>query len=170
MDIRFWGIRGSVPVSGKQYVHAGGNTTCVEVTHDGHRLILDGGTGLRALGAAHGFNPPMQATILFSHVHWDHIQGVPFFTPAFNPDTRLTIAGADRFTGDIQTALAAQMTPPAFPVTLDTMGARIRYETLTHAKPWENGPFRIIPMDMNHPDGVFAYRIEAGGRSMVFAT
>lgn len=169
MDVRFWGVRGSIAVSGDEYVGTGGNTPCVEVLHDGHRLILDGGTGLRALGTALGFGP-VRATLLFSHVHWDHIQGVPFFTPAYCPDAQLTIAGADRDSGDIRDALAAQMTPPTFPVTLDVMGAQMRFNTLKSGQPWEDGPFRITPVDLQHPDGVYAYRVEAGGRSLVYAT
>ncbi len=169
MEVRFWGVRGSIAVSGEQYLGTGGNTSCVEITHEGHRLILDGGTGLRGLGQALGYGP-VQATILFSHVHWDHIQGVPFFTPAYCPDAKLTIAGAARDSGNIRDALARQMTPPTFPVTLDVMGAQMNFQTLQHGKPWEDGPFRITPIDMNHPDGVFAYRVEAGGRSLVYAT
>ena len=169
MKTRFWGVRGSIAVSGPRYIQTGGNTPCVEVLHEGHRLILDGGTGLRALGASLAPGPA-EATVLFTHVHWDHIQGVPFFGPAFHPGSKLRFAGAARNNGNIQDALNQQMRPPTFPVGLDAFAAELSFTTLRDAQPEEIGPFRITPLDMAHPDGVFAYKIEAGGRSLLFAT
>src|SRR5262245_30231683 len=113
MQVTFWGVRGSVPVSGGPFARTGGNTTCVEVEHEGARLILDGGTGLAALGAA--WSGPLDAAIAFTHVHWDHIQGVPFFRPAFDPRSRLALIGAP----GLMAALDAQMRPPSFPVGMD---------------------------------------------------
>lgn len=168
MVITFWGARGSVPVSGAAFARAGGNTTCVELQHQGHRLILDGGTGLAALGAhARG---PVTATLLFTHVHWDHIQGVPFFAPAFDPRSDLTLGGARRDSGRLADALRAQMSPPRFPITLDAVRARLRWVDLDPAEPLETGPFRVHCYDMPHPDGALAFRVECAGRSVVFAT
>jgi phosphoribosyl 1,2-cyclic phosphodiesterase len=169
MEVRFWGVRGSIAVSGPRYTRTGGNTTCVEVVHEGERLILDGGTGLRALGEAIGF-APVRATLLFSHLHWDHIQGVPFFTPAFHPASELTFAGVARESGTLREALALQMRPPQFPVGLDALRGARRFVDLTTREPLEIGPFRVRPLEQHHPDGVVAYRVEAGGRSLVFAT
>jgi phosphoribosyl 1,2-cyclic phosphodiesterase len=169
MQVRFWGVRGSIAVSGSQYVATGGNTPCVEVTHEDHRIILDGGTGLRGLGESLGY-APVRATLLFSHVHWDHIQGVPFFAPAWHPDAELTLRGASRDSGSLRDALAAQMQPPRFPVTLEQLTAKLHFEAVTPGTAWEVGPFRVLPAELEHPDGVLAYRIEAGGRSMVYAT
>ena len=168
MNIRFWGVRGSIAVSGPDVTRTGGNTSCVELEHEGERLILDGGTGLRALGDALGYRP-LRAHLLFSHVHWDHIQGVPFFTPAFHPEAELTFIGARRDSGGIEDALRAQMTPPRFPIGVDAFKARLRWLDL-RLEPFEVGPFRVTPVDLEHPDGVLAYRVEAGGRSMVYAT
>ncbi len=169
MQVKFWGVRGSIAVSGAAFMRTGGNTTCVEVEHAGHRLILDGGTGLQALGAAHGF-APMKATLLFSHLHWDHIQGVPFFAPALHPDSALTFIGPQRDSGTLQEALAVQMRPPQFPITLDRLvGARC-FRDVRLDDVFEVGPFRITPLDQHHPDGVVVYRVEAGGASLVFAT
>lgn len=164
MRVRFWGVRGSIAVSGSEYLATGGNTTCVEVEHDGVRLVLDGGTGLQPLGAALG--SPVEATLLFTHVHWDHIQGVPFFGPAFHPDSRLTLVGAP----GLREALSAQMRPPQFPVTMDAFRARMSFVEATPGDPFEIGPFRVRSLQMPHPDGVVCYRIEAGGRTLVFAT
>lgn len=160
MEIRFWGVRGSIAVSGDKVVRTGGSTACVEVVHEGARLILDGGTGLRSLGEAHP--GPMDATVLFSHVHWDHIQGVPFFGPAYHPASRLRLCGPR----GLHEALAAQMRPPTFPVGLEAL--RVTIEEVGDAL--EVGPFRLRAVEQAHPDGVRAWRVEAGGRSFVYAT
>lgn len=165
MKIRFWGVRGSIAVSGPRYVHTGGNTSCLEVETDGSRLILDGGTGLRALGETLGFTP-IDTTLCFSHVHWDHIQGVPFFPPAFHPGSRLRMVGAD----GLQEALAAQMRPPQFPIRLDALRARLDWQVARPGEPFEVGPFRITAVEVPHPDRTFAWRVEGGGASFVYAT
>ncbi len=169
MEIRFWGVRGSIAVSDPRFVRTGGNTTCVEISSQGERLILDGGTGLRALGEAMK-GSPVDAMMLFTHVHWDHIQGVPFFGPAFHPASRLTLAGATTAAGTLEDALRAQMCPPQFPVTLDALGARVDFCALEPGVAFRRGPFLILPERGHHPDGVLSYRIEAEDRAVVFAT
>jgi phosphoribosyl 1,2-cyclic phosphodiesterase len=165
MRVAFWGVRGSVAVSGGGFLRTGGNTTCVEVEHDGARLILDGGTGLQALGAT--VQGPLDAFLLFTHVHWDHIQGVPYFGPAFHPDSRLTFVGAP----GLRSALDRQMRAPSFPVGLDAFRARTDYLELDPLdRVVELGPFRVQATEMSHPNGVLCYRITAGGRTVVFAT
>lgn len=124
MEVRFWGVRGSIAVSGERFVRVGGNTACLEVTHEGERLIIDGGTGLRALGDTLAL--PTRAGLLFSHVHWDHIQGVPFFNPAFHPASELHFMGVERANGTLKDALRHQMRPPTFPITLDVLRARLK--------------------------------------------
>jgi len=168
MKVRFWGVRGSIAVSDPRFARTGGNTTCVELSCQGERLILDGGTGLRALGEAR--RGPMSAMVLFSHVHWDHIQGVPFFGPAFHPASRLILAGATTAAGTLEDALRAQMQPPQFPVTLEALQARVVFREVEPGIPFRHGPFRVLPERGHHPDGVLSYRVEAGGRSVVFAT
>lgn len=115
MDVRFWGVRGSVASSGSQVAKIGGNTSCLELESQGHRLIFDAGTGLRALGDSLLKSPPVKATMLFSHLHWDHVQGFPFFTPAFMPTTELTLYGPGRDgQQQLQSVLKQQMEPPNF--------------------------------------------------------
>lgn len=168
MEVVFWGVRGSIPVSGAGYARTGGNTACIEVRAQGERLILDGGTGLRALGDSIG--GPARATLLFSHVHWDHIQGVPFFGPAFHPKSDLTFVGATRGGVDLRAALQSQMTPPTFPVGLGALRAQLTFQEAISGQSFEVGPFRITPADLDHPNGVLAWRVEADGRSVVYAT
>jgi phosphoribosyl 1,2-cyclic phosphodiesterase len=164
MQVTFWGVRGSVPVSGGIFARTGGNTTCIEIEHAGGRLILDGGTGLAALGASR--SGPMDAALLFTHVHWDHIQGVPFFRPAFDPRSRLRLVGAP----GLYEALDAQMRPPSFPVGIDAFRAALEPLEIAPDHEVALGPFTVRAAEMTHPNGVYCYRVEADGHSVVFAT
>lgn len=169
MRIRFWGVRGSIAVSGARYNATGGNTSCVELVHEGHRLVLDAGTGLRALGEHLGFSA-QELAICFSHVHWDHIQGFPFFAPGFHPDSKLTLIGADTRAGDLRMALEQQMLPPQFPITLRQVPAQLTFRDAIPGAVLTHGPFSVLPLWLDHPDPVLAFRVEAGGRSVVYAT
>lgn len=169
MQVEFWGVRGSIAVSGPRFARTGGNTTCVSIVAEGQRLILDGGTGLGALGASLGYTP-VEATVLFTHLHWDHIQGVPFFQPAFHPDSNLTFMGVERHSGGVRDALALQMRPPQFPVGIDMLKGAKAFVDVAARAPFEVGPFRITALEQDHPDGVVAWRVQTADRSMVFAT
>lgn len=169
MQVRFLGVRGSIAVSGPRFAITGGNTTSVLVEHAGHQLVLDGGTGLASLGAELGFRA-INTTVLFTHVHWDHIQGVPFFTPLFHPESNVAFVGARTRWGGIADSLAAQMRPPQFPVGLDAFAAALQFRDVDAGHPFEVGPFRVEAAEMTHPNGVLVYRVSAGGKSVVFAT
>lgn len=170
MEIRFWGVRGSVAASGSQVSRVGGNTSCVEVRSGKDRIILDAGTGVRALGEEMmREGGPHEATLLFSHLHWDHVQGFPFFTPAYLPNNVFAIYGpgdANRTLG----ALSKQMEPPNFPVTLDAMKARLTFGGARPGQAMRLGRFLVTPFALPHPDGCLGYRIEADGRVFVYAT
>lgn len=170
MSLRFWGVRGSCPAPGPKTATVGGNTSCVELSSGSERVIFDGGTGLRALGdhlLAGG--SPVEAAMLFSHVHWDHIQGVPFFAPIFRASTRLSIYGAPE-DGTIEQALARQMTGPNFPVPFHALPAAFSFHPVDPAREFSIGSFRVRAAALNHPNGVLGYRVSIGGRSIVFAT
>jgi phosphoribosyl 1,2-cyclic phosphodiesterase len=171
MEVRFWGVRGSVAVSGPDVAHTGGNTTCIEVTSQGERLIVDAGTGLRALGDQLMKQGPTRATLLFSHLHWDHVQGFPFFAPAYHPQSELTLYGpgdgGDRALRDV---LDKQMSPPSFPVPLAAMKSRMSFATAKAHQRLDIGPFAITPFEVPHPQGCLSYRIEADGASLLFMT
>jgi phosphoribosyl 1,2-cyclic phosphodiesterase len=175
MKVTFWGVRGSIAVSGPQVARVGGNTTCVEIEAEGRRLIIDAGTGVRGLGdrllaEARAADRPVEASLLFTHLHWDHVQGFPFFRPAFVPGTVLDLYGPGGAEGGLESVLDRQMQPPSFPVPLSAMAAAKRFHTVRDGQRLEIGPFEVVVRDTCHPQGALAYRVTAGGRSMCFAT
>ena len=119
MHITFWGVRGSIPTPGPSTVQVGGNTSCVEVRAGKAILIFDGGTGLRLLGKKLLPEMPITAHMFFSHVHWDHIQGFPFFEPAFVPGNVFHLYGGNNVSRTLGETLAGQMDHPNFPVSPD---------------------------------------------------
>ena len=171
MDVRFWGVRGSVASSGSNVAKIGGNTSCLELESQGHRLIFDAGTGLRSLGDSLIKSPPVKATMLFSHLHWDHVQGFPFFAPAYIPTSELTMYGPGA-NGEqqLRSVLARQMEPPNFPVPLSAMRAKMDFRSATPGSVIETGPFRITPIDLPHPQGCIGYHVEAGGHRFAYCT
>ena len=176
IDVRFWGVRGSIPTPGPATVEIGGNTSCVEVRAGGRLLIFDGGTGLRNLGNSLLKQMPIEAWIFFSHVHWDHIQGFPFFTPAFVRGNTFHLHGGRKVSGTLESALAGQMENPSFPVHLTEMGAKMTFNDLYEGEvmeiPANGGGGKVVITNArgNHPDGVLAYRVDFGGKSIMYAT
>lgn len=174
MKLKFWGTRGSIPTPLPDRMKYGGDTPCVELrTHDGQMIIMDAGTGIRRLGLELLKNPPpnKQITILLSHTHWDHIQGFPFFTPAFVKGNTIMMYGGANVCGTVETALAGQMETPNFPVHLRELPAGLHFNDLHEGEVVElEGGVRITNAQGNHPGGVYAYRVEHGGRSVVYAT
>lgn len=169
MQVRFWGVRGSVASSGAHVAKIGGNTSCLEVEHEGHRIIFDAGTGLRGLGETLG--APVTATMFFSHLHWDHVQGFPFFTPAFRPGNELVMYGPGvDGARHLREALARQMEPPHFPVPLSAMRARMDFRDALPGNVVETGPFRVTPFELPHPQGCLGYVVEAGGLKLAYCT
>jgi phosphoribosyl 1,2-cyclic phosphodiesterase len=170
MKITFWGVRGSIASPGPETAGVGGNTSCVEVRCGETRLILDAGTGLRQLGDALLRQGPVDATLLLSHLHWDHIQGLPFFVPAYLPTTRLEVVGTGGGAASLRDVLEAQMTAPVFPVRLDELGAQLTLREVRSGESFQVGEARVRAVKLNHPGGVLGYRIEHEGRSVVYAT
>ena len=132
-------------------------------------LILDGGTGLRTLGDQLLRGGPVDTSILFSHVHWDHIQGIPFFAPIFRSDTRLAMWGAPEHM-TLEAVMRRQMGGPTFPVPLDHVPAQLSFHPISAGATVAIGPFEVTAASLRHPNGVYGYRIEHGGRSIVYAT
>ena len=131
--LKFWGVRGSIPVPGPSTIGYGGNTTCVEVRTDGEIIVLDAGSGIRELGLAleNEFGAaPINMTLLLTHTHWDHIQGLPFFLPAYKPKNSIRVLGYEGARAGLATILAAQMEVPFFPVSWSDLPGTIKIEEL----------------------------------------
>jgi phosphoribosyl 1,2-cyclic phosphodiesterase len=174
MKVRFWGTRGSIPTPGPSTVRYGGNTACVEVRdRSGSLLVLDAGTGLRELGVAlvkdGASAQPLGVDLLLSHLHWDHIQGIPFFRPAYDSRTALRIRGPKQ-SRTMRDLLGLGMDAPFFPVDLDELPARIEVSELDDGSDVQIGHFRVRAASIFHPAPALAYRLEADARSLVYAT
>jgi len=173
LSVKFWGVRGSIASPGRDMAGVGGNTSCVEVRFGEQVLILDAGTGIRALGDQLVRERASHATLLLSHLHWDHIQGLPFFVPAWLPSARLDVIGAPSTASPglgLKESLSLQMQPPHFPVRLSDMGALLSFRQVDSGQEITLGDVKVTARRLNHPGGVMAYRIDAGGRSVVYAT
>lgn len=175
MRITFWGVRGSIPSPGPDTVGIGGNTSCVEVRAGKLLLVFDGGTGLRLLGKSLLGEMPVTAHLFFSHVHWDHIQGFPFFDPAFVPGNVIHLYGGNNVSRTLEETLAGQMDHPNFPVHLSDMGAKMIFHDVHEHRPVEldagDGHKAIVSAAHgNHPNGVWAYRVDHRSKSVVYAT
>jgi phosphoribosyl 1,2-cyclic phosphodiesterase len=170
MKVKFWGVRGSIPTPGPTTVRYGGNTSCVEVRADGQIIILDAGTGLRLLGqqlVAEFDAQPLEATLLLTHTHWDHIQGLPFFMPVYKPQNHLRILGYEGARHGLEVVLAGQMESPFFPVGLREVPANVRIEELKK-KEFNLGPVRVKAALANHPSNCVGYRLFASDGSIAF--
>ncbi len=171
MRFRFWGVRGSIATPGPQTVRYGGNTPCVEVNAGGRLIVLDGGTGLRGLGVdLLSRGGAVEADIFLSHLHWDHIQGIPFFTPAFIPGNTFRIWGESKGNDAVQRALERQMTDPNFPVPLSIMGSELSFEEVVAGQDLQLGEVAVRTRPLRHPNGCLGLRIEHGGKALAYAT
>ena len=169
--VRFWGVRGSVPMPGASTVRYGGNTSCVEVRAGDRVLALDAGTGLVGLGRSLEPRRALEVDLLMSHLHWDHIQGFPFFDPAFRKDALVRIHGSSRFTESFEEAFAAQMGGVYHPVPFRSLPATIEFVSVRdRARIDLEGEVSVTMADLDHPGGSIGYRIEYAGRSLVYAT
>lgn len=174
--VKFYGVRGSTPVCAPEFQGFGGNTTCILVEAPTRTIILDAGTGIRQLGKDFRDDPHLgidrECYIAFSHFHWDHIQGLPFFAPAYDPRRTfiLTAIGRDRYSKDLHGVFATPMRDDYFPVSLDNMGATFRFmQTPGDAVRVDQAFVRVLRH--NHPGGAYSYRLQdSEGRALVYVT
>jgi len=152
-------------------VEIGGNTSCVEVQCGETRIVFDSGTGIRLLGQKLVREMPFDLHLFFSHVHWDHIQGFPFFGPAFVPGNTIHLYGASNSRGTIESAMAGQMEFPNFPVKLNELGATLVFHAVGAGDSVSLGDgVRVTAAAGTHPGGVLAYRVDYRGRAVVYCT
>ena len=178
--MRFWGTRGSIPTPGTGTTRYGGNTSCVSLemvpaagaaATGAELFILDAGSGIRLLGldVLRGKRLPLTAHLFLTHTHWDHIQGFPFFAPAFIPGNTITVYGAAGSDDDLAGALAGQMLHRYFPVSLHQLGATIKFTTVAPGAQ-RIGSATVTTAPLNHPGVTVGYRIDLGGRSVAYVT
>jgi len=168
--IKFWGVRGSIPVPGHTTIGYGGNTTCVEVRTNGDIIILDAGSGIRELGLAlerEFGSAPINLTLLLTHTHWDHIQGLPFFLPAYKAKNTLRVLGYEGARAGLATILAAQMEVPFFPVSWKDLPGTIKIQELKRMK-FSIGKVRVHSRFLNHPGICAGYRLFTKEGSIAF--
>lgn len=172
IGIKFWGVRGSIACPAASHIQYGGNTSCLEVIVGDQHLILDAGTGIRNLGQAISKRGIKKTNLLLTHTHWDHINGFPFFQPAFAPGNTLRImAGHLIGKGGVQEIIASQMSNPMFPVPLEAMQADMKFEDFNAGDEFTlSSDVKVRTAPLNHPNGATGYRIEYKGKSFCYVT
>ncbi len=173
VSVTFWGTRGTIPVPGTGTTRYGGNTACVSVQDaEGHRLILDAGTGIRGLGRALRDATVRRLDLLLSHVHWDHIQGLPFFPPMYADGQEIHIHGPAPEGVALETVLERQLEAAVFPVPRTARAARVTVREIPAAGTIDLPGFRIRTMGLSHPGGALGYRITStrGGPDVAYLT
>lgn len=173
LKIKFWGVRGSIACASPDHIRYGGNTSCLEVFAGDNRFILDAGTGIRTLGQEFFKADVKDIHLLLTHTHWDHINGFPFFGPAYDPKRSVRIMAGHllQHDGKIREVLSTQMHNPMFPVPLETMRSQLTFEDFNAGETFELYPGTTIKTaPLNHPNGATGYRIEHGGKAIVYVT
>jgi phosphoribosyl 1,2-cyclic phosphodiesterase len=168
--VRFWGVRGSVPVPGPDTLRYGGNTACVEFRAGDKILILDAGTGIRPLSealASEFGGSDLELTLLLTHAHWDHIQGFPFFKAVYEPSCHLQVLGFDPTGEGLTSVFARPMETPYFPIRLHQLPAQMRFEEVS-SMDFHVGPIRVQAAFVNHPGVCVGYRLSVDGFSAAY--
>jgi phosphoribosyl 1,2-cyclic phosphodiesterase len=175
MKVRFWGVRGSLPSPGVLTNRYGGNTSCVEVRvpDGGPRIVIDAGTGIRKLGkdlVAESPEGTSTVHLLISHTHWDHIQGLPFFSPLYHKGSRIFVYARQRDDTHLRAVFQSQTEDPYFPVPFDSVQADVALRELVEGARFEIGPCKVSCTRLNHPWIAMAYRVDYEGHSVAYVT
>ncbi|MEM8640805.1 MAG: MBL fold metallo-hydrolase [Cyanobacteria bacterium P01_G01_bin.54] len=172
--VQFWGVRGSIPSPGAHTVRYGGNTSCVDMRIAGKHLIFDGGTGLRILGKTLLQATPVEAYVFFTHYHWDHIQGIPFFFPAFSDSDCFHIHGQvppeDGVAMNMSEHFRERVLHINSPVPVADIETQLKFHDLVCGEVFDLDGITIETMPLNHPNGAMGYRVTFGGFTAVYCT
>jgi phosphoribosyl 1,2-cyclic phosphodiesterase len=173
MELRFWGVRGSIPTPGPSTAKVGGNTTCVSLRLRDYIFVFDAGTGIRELGKylEDKDRASWKGSLLLTHYHWDHIQGLPFFSPAFRSENRFHIYAEPKKGTSIHEILSEQMQPPYFPVSLDSLEGLVTFVEIRPDLKLEILPEIFLrTIQLNHPGGALGYRLDSSEGSVCIIT
>ena len=168
--LKFWGTRGSISVPGRGSLRYGGNTTCIEVRADGEIIVLDAGSGIRSLGIAlekEFHSQPIKLSLLITHAHWDHIQGLPFFAPAYGKKNEIRVRGYDGVDMSFGKIMDEPMKAPFFPIAMRELSARIDIKKLTEME-FFFGKVQVRARFVNHPGVCAGYRLFTSAGSIAF--
>ena len=171
MRIRCWGSRGSVPVSGREYIKYGGDTTCIEIRdRDAGVVIVDAGTGIRRLGHRLMAEDRYDYHMIFTHAHWDHVMGFPFFKPIYTPRARLRMYRCP-YSKFVETMLSKVMAPPYFPVPYGQTSAQVSYaDDILCSLTFDIGAISVASIPLSHPNTGRGYKFTEDGKTFVFLT
>ena len=172
MKVKFWGTRGSIPVPGKKTIMYGGNTTCLEMTlESGKKIVIDAGTGIRALGnKLLEEKVPLDVHLLITHIHWDHILGFPFFDPLYDGSTKITIEGFPTCMKGLRSTFDNKMGDGFFPLQFDDLSAKLQYQDKLSKGGLEIDGVTVDSIFLQHPQGGYGYRFREREKTLVFLT
>ena len=168
--IKFWGTRGSNPVAGVEYIHFGGNTCCLEVRHGDDMVIIDAGTGIRVLGTAVPESPDSPYNILFSHTHWDHLLGFPFFRPIYHPQSEINLYAPVGFDKSNKELFSDMLGYAYFPVALEDIKSKVSFFDIRDSQKLSFGKIDIYTQYAFHPGSTLCFRIHIAGKKIGYIT
>ncbi|MDY6973275.1 MAG: MBL fold metallo-hydrolase [Thermodesulfobacteriota bacterium] len=172
MKVKFWGTRGSIPVPGNDTTVYGGNTTCLEITlQSGRKIVIDAGTGIRALGEQLlGEGKKVDIHLLITHIHWDHVMGFPFFAPIYSSESKISLDGFPTCLKGLKSTFDNKMGDGFFPIRFDNLKADISYLATLNRGPLEIDSVLVDSIPLQHPQGGFGFRFREGNKTLVFLT